>query len=138
MFAKASSLRIDAPPEAVFDYVADIGRHPEWAHEKMDIEPLEGDSSRYKAVVHFMGAIPTEINVVASERPRRLAYEVWRQGEPIPLDVRPGPRGLGHEGDALIRAIEGDGVVQGDPASRLTRGGQGNGRRWPEQHQDQS
>lgn len=95
MFAKASSLRIDAPPEAVFDYVADIGRHPEWAHEKMDIEPASGSEhgpgAKFKRVVHFMGAVPGEITVVEDQRPSKLVYDCADKASAYrwTFDVRP-------------------------------------------------
>ena len=31
MFVKRKTITIDAPPEAVYDYVSDISRHTEWA-----------------------------------------------------------------------------------------------------------
>ena len=31
-------IMIDAPPEEVFTYIADLGRHPEWAQHKIEIK----------------------------------------------------------------------------------------------------
>ena len=79
MFRRSNSVHIDAPPEAIFDYVSDFTRHPEWAHEKIEIESVEGTGpgagARYQTIVHFMGTVPGEINVVESEPPRRLVYK---------------------------------------------------------------
>ena len=37
MFVKRKTITIDAPPEAVYDYVSDISRHTEWARHKLII-----------------------------------------------------------------------------------------------------
>jgi len=42
MFRRSNSVHIDAPLEAIFDYVSNFTRHPEWAHEKIEIESVEG------------------------------------------------------------------------------------------------
>src|SRR3990172_7393741 len=79
MFSKSASTYVEAPPEAVFDYVADVKRHPEWAHERIEIQmepgPERGRGARFSYVVHFMGKTEGKGSVVAEDRPRRFAYE---------------------------------------------------------------
>lgn len=73
MFAREESIHIDASPEAVYDYVSDIGRHPEWAAQDLVIRP-SGDG-RFESVV-TMGALKAKavITVQVSERPSRFVY----------------------------------------------------------------
>ena len=73
------STDIDASPEAVFDYVSDVVRHPEWAHEKLEIQRTAGTGNEAGAtfayVVHFMGTTRGKLTVKESVRPSRFVYE---------------------------------------------------------------
>jgi uncharacterized protein YndB with AHSA1/START domain len=73
MFAREESIHIDATPEAVYDYVADIGRHPEWAAQKLVMRPL-GDG-RFESLM-TMGAMKARavVRVEAAERPTAFTY----------------------------------------------------------------
>jgi uncharacterized protein YndB with AHSA1/START domain len=78
MFTRVESIHIAAKPEAVFDYVADFSRHPEWAHENIEVEPLldaAESGGKFSFTVHFMGTSRGELRVLESVRPRRLRYE---------------------------------------------------------------
>lgn len=73
MFAREEWIRIDASPEALYDYISDIGRHPEWAAQKLLMRPL-GDG-RFESVM-AMGALKavSVIHVEAADRPRTFVY----------------------------------------------------------------
>ena len=79
MTTKIYSTHIDASPETVFDYVTDVTRHPEWAHEKLEIERNAGTGNEAGAAfdytVHFMGTIKGILTVKESVRPSRFVYE---------------------------------------------------------------
>jgi uncharacterized protein YndB with AHSA1/START domain len=71
---------INAPPDAVFAYIADISRHPEWGTFKMSVEKASdgaiGVGTRYKHVGRQMGAESRdEVVVTEYEPPQRLVYE---------------------------------------------------------------
>ena len=76
---KTYSTDIDAPPEVVFDYVSDVIRHPEWAHEKLEIERTAGTGNEAGATfayaVNFMGTTRGTLTVTESVRPSRFVYE---------------------------------------------------------------
>jgi len=73
MFARDESIHIEASPETVYDYVSDIGRHPEWAKQKLVMRPL-GDG-RFESHM-TMGPLKARavIHVDVAERPTRFAY----------------------------------------------------------------
>src|SRR5579864_7952525 len=73
MFAREETIHIDASPEAVYDYLSDIGRHPEWAAQKLVMRPL-GDG-RFESSM-TMGAMKARavIHVDAAEPPRTFVY----------------------------------------------------------------
>jgi uncharacterized protein YndB with AHSA1/START domain len=79
MTTKTYSTHIDASPETVFDYVTDVTRHPEWAHEKIEIEREAGSANEAGAAfaytVHFMGTTKGILTVKESVRPSRFVYE---------------------------------------------------------------
>ena len=79
MTTKSYSMDIDAPPEVVFDYVSDVVRHPDWAHEKLEIERTgsttnEADTT-FAYAVHFMGTTKGTLTVKESVRQSRFVYE---------------------------------------------------------------
>ena len=79
MFSKTESVHIDATPEAVYDYVSDIARHPEWAHEQLDItmgpEAQKQAGSTFSYVTHYMGNAAGNGIVTEANRPRTFTYE---------------------------------------------------------------
>jgi uncharacterized protein YndB with AHSA1/START domain len=74
VFAKTESILVNASPEAVYDYVSDFSRHPEWAHNKLEIS-VAGDGRGFEYVTHFMGDAAGKGEVTQAERPRVFAYE---------------------------------------------------------------
>jgi len=79
MFSKSESVFINASPEAVYDYVSDIARHPEWAHDPVEIdvkpEPQGNGGTSFEYVTHFMGSAAGKGIVTQAERPTNFTYE---------------------------------------------------------------
>lgn len=73
MFKRDETVHVDASPEAVYDYISDIGRHPEWAAQKLAMRPL-GDG-RFESVM-WMGPLKavSVIHVETAQRPRTFVY----------------------------------------------------------------
>ncbi len=70
---------ISAPAETVFGYVADIGRHGEWAGDRLEVEktsegPL-GVGSTFSCVGHQMGTHKGQIAVTEYEPNSRVVFE---------------------------------------------------------------
>lgn len=76
----AWSVDINAPPEKVYGYVADISRHPEWGLDDMEIEGPSGPATvgaTYKAVGTLQGKRnPSTVRVTELEAPQRIEFEV--------------------------------------------------------------
>ena len=102
-------IEIDAPPERVFDYLADVRRHTEWANPKakMRAEQTSGDGPGPGATYRTQGVfvnkpVSADLTVTAFDRPSRFAIrsdqhqegkkEVWYQN-----DFTLEPRGAGTE-----------------------------------------
>ena len=78
MYTKEVSVHIDAPAEAVYDYVSDLSRHQEWAKTKIDLTVgSAGDNGlpTFTSVAHAPGSPRAEGKVVAADRPSRFEYE---------------------------------------------------------------
>ena len=80
MFGREESTYIDAAPEAVFCYVADIRRHAEWAAQALNVimEPgLEhGPGTTFSSTVRIgRGRITARSRVISEEPPVRFIYE---------------------------------------------------------------
>lgn len=72
-FKKEESIHVEATPEAVFDYVSDIKRHPEWAKHPMVMRE-RGDGT-FESTVKVMNLEPhTVIQIETKERPRRFTF----------------------------------------------------------------
>ena len=76
-------IQIDAPPEAVFDYLSDMKRHPEWANPKakMKMEEVSGGAPAKGATYHsralFIGKpVSADLTVTEFDRPRRFTFSV--------------------------------------------------------------
>jgi uncharacterized protein YndB with AHSA1/START domain len=74
------SIAIDAPPERVFEHLADVPAHPTWANPKakMSMEQTAGSGpgpdAAYRSSAVFVGkAVSADISVVAYEKPERFA-----------------------------------------------------------------
>jgi hypothetical protein len=75
-------VEVKAPPEAAYEYVADVGRHAEWAStaDEMTIEPVAlGPAkvgSRYKAEGLLLGKRnPSTVTITALEPPKGVEIE---------------------------------------------------------------
>lgn len=73
------TIRIDASPEAVFDYVADFARHPEWATNPLEVEVTSNgpvaEGSTFTSVGKLFGRHRDRGRVTEFERARRLVFE---------------------------------------------------------------
>ncbi len=77
---------IDRPPEVVFDYLADVGKHAEWSPKPYRVE---GSSGRVKVGDTFtsIGTIPgdknhrNEVTVTECTPPRRLVLDSLEKDE---------------------------------------------------------
>jgi uncharacterized protein YndB with AHSA1/START domain len=74
------SIAIDAPPERVFEHLADVPTHPTWANPKakMTMEQTAGSGpgpgAAYRSSAVFVGKpVTADISVVAYEMPERFA-----------------------------------------------------------------
>jgi uncharacterized protein YndB with AHSA1/START domain len=83
------TLHIDAPPEKVFDTLADVEHHPEWANPKakLSMSSVSGGppalGSKYRSEQVFAGKAQTaDIEIVRFDRPSRFAFAIGqrRQG----------------------------------------------------------
>ena len=73
MFAKKRSITVAAPPEAAYDYVSDIQRHPEWARHKLLIRKTgEGHFESTATVYHLEPK--SQLSVETTDRPRRFSF----------------------------------------------------------------
>jgi uncharacterized protein YndB with AHSA1/START domain len=77
------SISIAAPPERVWDFIADAGNDPRWCHKVESVEQLEGHGpgpgARYR-VQHrpkpLRGPVELSMEAVEFDPPRRLR---WRE-----------------------------------------------------------
>jgi hypothetical protein len=80
-FQREMSIYIEAVPETVFRYVADIGRHAEWSTQRLSITsepgPEHGPGATFASSVWVGFLLPTKahIRVIAEEPPDRFVYE---------------------------------------------------------------
>jgi uncharacterized protein YndB with AHSA1/START domain len=75
--------QIDAPPERVFDKLADMPTHGEWANPKaqLKVSDVSGGAphmgSKYRSEAVFFGKpVSADLEIVAFERPRKFSYSV--------------------------------------------------------------
>ena len=70
-----SSVEIAAPPDVVFERIADIGRHGDWSTDPLEISSDGKD--RFRSTTRAKGKVITaEITVVERQAPRLLAFDV--------------------------------------------------------------
>ena len=77
MFTRGRSIHIHAPAEAVFDYVSDLSKHPEWTAQPMQVTvngPLQPGTT-YTSNAHFQGDIPGKGQVLEVDRPKHFAFD---------------------------------------------------------------
>jgi len=70
---------INAPPEKVFAYVADVPRHSEWASHNLQVTktslgPVETDST-FESVSHLFGTQREKLTVTDYSPSKRFAFE---------------------------------------------------------------
>lgn len=77
------TLHIDAPPEKVFDTLADVEHHPEWANPsaKLTMSSVSGGppalGSKYRSDQVFAGKAQTaDIEIVQFDHPSRFAFAI--------------------------------------------------------------
>jgi uncharacterized protein YndB with AHSA1/START domain len=55
-----SSILIDAPPEAVWPWIAEIERHAEWSPKKYQVELVSGEANAVGSKYRSVGWVPGE------------------------------------------------------------------------------
>ena len=83
---------IKRPPEVVFDYIADLNRHHEWAQHRLEIERVAGNPTAFSSAAHQFGQqTRNELKIVESRRPQRFEFEATgREGRFLhAFEVRP-------------------------------------------------
>jgi uncharacterized protein YndB with AHSA1/START domain len=110
-------IQVQAAPEAVFDYLADVSRHTEWANPKssMKMEDVSGGAPgsghKYRSAGVFTGkAVSADIEVTAFERPTHFAIRTSQHQE--------GKKDVWYENDYRLRSEGGGTLLE----KRLTGG----------------
>ncbi len=83
IFKREKSIFINASPEKVFRYLANILGHSEWAANTLDIThikgPKSGEGAIFKTVIHrpagITGSFKGQIRILIEEYPNRFVYE---------------------------------------------------------------
>jgi uncharacterized protein YndB with AHSA1/START domain len=82
----AFTTTIDRPPDAVFDYLADVSKHGEWSPKPLRIEGSSGPVSVGDAFTSI-GTMPydknhrNDVTVTECSRPQRLVLDAVEKGE---------------------------------------------------------
>ena len=84
LFVREQAILIDVPCEAVFTYVVDVLRHPEWAANPLEIRhiagPTSGVGATFASVAHKTGRVAGtftgHLRVVEVTPPQRFVYDV--------------------------------------------------------------
>jgi hypothetical protein len=88
-FVRTVEARISASPADVFDYVADVARHGDWADQELIVEhvggPLSGPGAEFKTLAlhtmpHTNMKSAGRVKVVESTPGRRFVYEAQDDG----------------------------------------------------------
>ena len=73
------SMTVNAPPETVFGYVADISKHTEWSSHQLQVEPQDPGAahigSRYRTASKLLGSHNAELTITELAQPTRFAFE---------------------------------------------------------------
>jgi len=79
MASYSKSTTINAPPERVFSYVADLPRHSEWAQHNLEVTQTSpgaiGVGSTFDTVGHLLGAQHESQTVTEYAPGKRFAFE---------------------------------------------------------------
>ncbi len=90
------AIQVNAPPERVYDYLVDFGRHPEWSPDGMIIQGPSGPASvgnTYKAEGTLQGKRnASTVEVKALERPRRIVFAATDKRGPVTHEFRLTPK----------------------------------------------
>ena len=75
-----ASILVDAPPETVFAYVADLTRHGEWSSDPVSIQAISAEpaaaGSRYRSSAQSHGVtFTTDLEVTRFEPPACFAFQ---------------------------------------------------------------
>lgn len=75
-----SVIEIAAPPQRVYDYVADLTRHPEWAGHKLRVEHVDGPANtaggRFRSSGVQLGReVVNDLTIVEADPPRRFVFD---------------------------------------------------------------
>ena len=79
-FGREMNIYIEAAPEIVFRYIADVRRHAEWSTDPLEIRleqgPDSGPGATFTTAARIgKGKILAQVCVVAEESPHRFVYE---------------------------------------------------------------
>jgi uncharacterized protein YndB with AHSA1/START domain len=113
------TIHIDAPPERVFDTLADVANHGSWANSnaKLKVTDVSGGpaavGSKFRSEQVFLGKPQNaDIEIVEFDRPRRFAFSISQRKTGASKDVHYthsfalSPEGGGTK---LDRSTDGDG-----------------------------
>jgi uncharacterized protein YndB with AHSA1/START domain len=99
-------IQVQAPPETVFDYLADATRHGEWANPKssMTMDDVSGGAPgaghKYRSTAVFTGKpVSADLEVTAFERPRHFRIRLDQHQE--------GKKDVWYENDYQLSAANG-------------------------------
>ncbi len=68
------STEIHAPPEVVYDYVADLARHGDWSSDPLEVVPVAGDL--WRSTARSKGkTIDAELQVLERHPPERFVFD---------------------------------------------------------------
>jgi uncharacterized protein YndB with AHSA1/START domain len=82
------SIQVKAPPERVYSYVADFGRHPEWSPDDMRIQALTPGPARVGSKFKAEGTLqgkrnPSEVEITDLRPPGRIAFTATDKSGPL-------------------------------------------------------
>lgn len=73
MFMREESIHVEASADAVYSYISDIARHPEWAAQKLVMQPIGDGKFQSFMTMGAMKAVAV-IHVEDAEPPKRFVY----------------------------------------------------------------
>src|SRR2546428_1968401 len=87
------SIQVKAPPERVYSYVADFGRHPEWSPDDMRIQALTPGPARVGSKFKAEGTLqgkrnPSEVEITDLRPPGRIAFTATDKSGPVYHELR--------------------------------------------------
>src|ERR1051325_9383047 len=107
MGATVKEIEISAPPEKVFDYIADLPKHGEWGQHNVEIKAVSPGpvavGSTYEHEGHQMGAHHDRLTVTEYAPPRRFGFESTGDAGPVRHILEVTPAG---GGSRLTKSME--------------------------------